>query len=86
MHVFVAPFAIRVLEGGFWAYITDPIFIAEPFLFTLALADWITQRKIKPQLKSALLIGLVSAFGVFTIAFLFFVPTWQNIVAQYSPP
>ncbi|MCQ3977827.1 MAG: hypothetical protein DPW09_30745 [Anaerolineae bacterium] len=34
MMVGAAPY--RVVEGGFWAYVTDPIFLLEPLLLTLA--------------------------------------------------
>jgi hypothetical protein len=32
---------LRVVEGGFWAYVTDPIFLLEPLLLTLATVHWI---------------------------------------------
>ncbi|MBI5305118.1 MAG: hypothetical protein HY868_23505 [Chloroflexi bacterium] len=82
LRVFVAPFAVRVLEGGFLAYVTDPIFLAEPILSTLALAHWIAQRRIAPRFKNAILVGLVGGLAVFTVAFLLMIPTLQNIVAQ----
>lgn len=31
----------RVVEGGFWAYLTDPIFLFEPCLLTLAATHWV---------------------------------------------
>jgi membrane-bound metal-dependent hydrolase YbcI (DUF457 family) len=85
MRVFVAPFAVRVLEGGVLAYITDPIFLAEPGLIILALTHWISQRNIAPRFKNAILLGLFGGFTVFAITFLMCVPTLQNIVAQYLP-
>ncbi|HXV42425.1 MAG TPA: metal-dependent hydrolase [Anaerolineae bacterium] len=32
---------VRVVEGGFWTYVTDPIFLLEPLLLTLAAVHWI---------------------------------------------
>jgi len=31
----------RVVEGGVWAYLTDPIFLLEPSAMTLAFVHWI---------------------------------------------
>lgn len=34
----------RVVEGGIWAYLTDPVFLLEPLLFSIALVHWIYRR------------------------------------------
>jgi uncharacterized membrane protein len=77
LQMFGAP-SSRVLEGGLWAYLTDPIFLMEPFLITLAVGHWIAQhRKVTPKLKKIMLIGLVSGLAVFTLAFLLLLPILQ---------
>jgi len=73
----------RVLEGGFWAYLTDPIFLMEPLLVALAAAHWIAGRRTAPRTKRLALFGLVSGLAAFTAVFLWLLPTPQRIaVAQ----
>ncbi len=79
LHMFGAPSA-RVLKGGFWAYITDPIFLAEPYLFALALADWVIRQKPAPRVKQFVLGGLITGLALFTTTFLLLLPTLQSAV------
>ena len=48
----------RVVEGGFWAYVTDPIFLLEPFLLTLATVHWTPSRKPTRRVRELTLIVL----------------------------
>ncbi len=77
MHMFGGP-SERVLEGGFWAYISDPIFLAEPFLMAFAGAHWISHQQFTLRTKKLALIGLTSGLVVFTTIFLFLLPKLQD--------
>ena len=70
----------RVLDGGFWAYVTDPIFLAEPLLITLAIAHWINHRQFASRPKRLLLGILIIGWLVFSIGFLLLLPTLRAIV------
>lgn len=81
LHMVGAP-SSRVLEGGIWAYLTDPIFLMEPLLITLAVGHWIVEhRKTTPKLKKIMLIGLVSGLAAFTLTFLLLLPALQYFAA-----
>jgi hypothetical protein len=84
LHMLGAPSA-RVLEGGLWAYLTDPIVLLEPFLITLALSHWIIwHRQATPQSKKIALIGLTIGLVVFTLAFLLLLPELQSFVGTHG--
>jgi hypothetical protein len=70
----------RVLQGGFWAYITDPIFLLEPLLIALMIGHWVLQQKFADRTKHLLLIGLVNSLAIFVGLFLWFLPTIQSKV------
>jgi hypothetical protein len=72
----------RVIEGGFWAYVTDPLFLFEPVLIAIAVGHWILSRKMKMRSKKLLVGGLVSALALFVVLFLALSPTLQAIVAR----
>jgi membrane-bound metal-dependent hydrolase YbcI (DUF457 family) len=72
----------RVIEGGLWAYVTDPLFLLEPVLVAMAVGHWIYNRKMKTQRKRLLLGGLASALVLFIALFLLLTPTLQAIVAR----
>jgi hypothetical protein len=80
LYMFGAPSA-RVLEGGFWAYITDPIFLAEPFLLALAARDRISRQRLTLRAKKLTLFGLACGLVVFTIVFMLLLPTLQTVAA-----
>jgi hypothetical protein len=71
----------RVLHGGFWGYITDPIFLLEPLILSLATAHWIVKRKPVPRVMKLALCGLLAALIVFSGVFLLLLPTVQRIIA-----
>jgi membrane-bound metal-dependent hydrolase YbcI (DUF457 family) len=72
----------RVIEGGLWTYVTDPLFLLEPILITLAVRHWILNRTLKMRSKRLLLGGLGSALVLFALAFLLLLPTLQMIVTK----
>lgn len=75
----------HVLHGGVWAYLTDPIFLLEPFLITVAIAHWITHHHTAtPQLKKVALMGLAGGCVIFTVAFLWLLPVLQPLAATHS--
>jgi hypothetical protein len=79
LQMFGAP-SSRVLEGGLWAYLTDPIFLLEPFLITLAAGHWIVQYgQATPQFKKRVLVGLAGGLAVFTFAFLLLLPALRQL-------
>lgn len=81
LHMFGAP-SPRVLEGGFWAYVTDPIFLVEPFLIAIAIAHWILSRNSTLRVKKLALFCLAGGWAVFTVTFLLLLPTLQGIAAM----
>ncbi len=73
----VAP--ARVLKGGFWAYITDPIFLAEPVLLAFAMGHWIFGQAASSRIKQMALSGLIMGLIIFITLFLSFLPTLQAL-------
>ncbi len=60
----------RVVEGGFSAYITDPIFLLEPLFFGLAIIHWAHHRNIAPRFKKLILATTTSGLVLFAVAFI----------------
>ena len=79
LYMFGAP-SMRVLKGGVLGYISDPIFLAEPFLLALPVAHWIVTRHPTRRVMKLALIGLVSGVAVFSAIFLLLLPTLQSII------
>jgi hypothetical protein len=76
----VAP--VRIVEGGVWAYLTDPLFLLEPLLLTLVAVHWTLHHESMRQLRRITLVVLASGLGLFVLAFLLFLPMLQNIAAS----
>ncbi|MBN2389635.1 MAG: metal-dependent hydrolase [Anaerolineae bacterium] len=76
----------RVVEGGVWAYLTDPIFLLEPLLIGIAVCHWICHRESVP-LKIRKLLSIVVACGIlaFALAFVVFLPGLQRAVLPFLP-
>lgn len=70
----------RVVEGGVRAYLTDPIFLLEPCLLTLAGAHWFCAQPSRQLVRRAGLIMLGAGLTTFIIAFLWFLPVLQKTV------
>ncbi|NIX00490.1 MAG: hypothetical protein GWN13_20010, partial [Phycisphaerae bacterium] len=60
----------RVVEGGVWAYLTDPIFLFEPFLLTLAAIHWLLHNAHDQRVRIIGLIILIAGLSIFTTSFL----------------
>ncbi|MCB9076611.1 MAG: metal-dependent hydrolase [Anaerolineaceae bacterium] len=72
----------RVVTGGFWAYVTDPIFLLEPLLISLLIWHWmLSQSKMCRELRLILVFGLLIGLILFSIVFLLFLPQLQRILA-----
>jgi len=70
----------RVIEGGVWAYLTDPIFLLEPLLFSVAILHWINHQDRVPHLKKIVYFVTVSTLLVFVTVFLLLLPVLQRAV------
>jgi len=73
---------VRVVEGGLWAYLTDPVFLLEPMLLTLMGIHLILSRKPMRQLQLGALIVLTGGFVVFSVAFWLSLPALQSLAAS----
>jgi membrane-bound metal-dependent hydrolase YbcI (DUF457 family) len=71
----------RILQGGLWAYLSDPIFLLEPVLIALALVYWIIQRRWSFRLTTWAIGGVAGVGVAFNAAFLIFLPRLQQIAA-----
>jgi hypothetical protein len=71
----------RVLQGGFWAYVTDPIFLLEPLLFAVAVIHWALTSNLSPHIRTAVIIVSVKLFLIFTSTFLILLPTLQSSIS-----
>jgi len=80
MMVFgIAP--TRVVEGGFLAYITDPIFLLEPLLFSIAIIHWVRQQNMAPRLERLILATTISGVALFAAIFTLLLPNLQSAIA-----
>jgi len=83
MMVFgIAP--ARVVEGGVWAYLTDPVFLLEPLLFATAIVHWAYRHQITPWRRRQILIVTVAGVALFSIAFLMALPRLQRAVSPMT--
>ena len=68
----------RVVEGGLWAYVTDPIFLLEPCLLTLAGVHWLRNYSRTRRAQVAGPLVLVSGLAIFIASFMLLLPTLQK--------
>lgn len=76
----------RVFAGRVLGYLTDPIFLLEPLLFTLAGAYWVIRGNPAPRVMIRALLGLAAALIVFAGTFLLLLPKMQSVVVIAGPP
>lgn len=69
----------RVVEGGVWAYLTDPIFLFEPCLLTLAAIHWAKHHLRDQRIRRSILVILVTGLSAFIVGFLLLLPILQEI-------
>jgi hypothetical protein len=75
----------HVLDYGLWGYLTDPVFLLEPFIIALAVAHWgANHLRVEPHLKKAALLGLAGGLIAFSLIFLSWLQTLQPLVASWS--
>jgi membrane-bound metal-dependent hydrolase YbcI (DUF457 family) len=72
----------RVQQGGVWAYVSDPSFLAEPLLLALATLHAVWQRAPRFGRPAALALG--SGVVAFNTAFLVLLPLLQAAAGQLA--
>jgi len=70
----------RVVQGGVWAYLTDPVFLFEPLLFGAAFIHWVHQRSLSPIRKRQISWVIVSGLVLFSVGFALALPGLQKAV------
>ena len=70
----------RVVVGGFWAYITDPIFLAEPFLWALLLIHWGWKQSWLPFSRTRWVVAVAASFLLLASVFLYWLPVLQSLI------
>ena len=75
----VAP--ARVVEGGVWAYLTDPIFVLEPLLLGVAIVHWALRQPIAPRARKLVVATALCGMLLFVGCFVAVVPALQGAVA-----
>jgi membrane-bound metal-dependent hydrolase YbcI (DUF457 family) len=68
----------RVVKGGLWAYLSDPIFLLEPALIALAMVHWIVQRRWSSRLTKWAVGSVVGVALTFGVIFLIALPRLQG--------
>jgi hypothetical protein len=76
----------RVVEGGFWAYITDPIFVLEPVALMLVALHWISCRRLSPTTRRILKGAVVTVSVLLVGAYVLLLPTLQHWVEPMMSP
>ncbi len=76
----------RVVEGGFWAYLTDPIFLLEPLFLGVAVIYWTEHQPIlsarqRKGLRLVVIVGTVLFVGAFVLC----LPMLQRAVLPLLP-
>ncbi len=75
--VFVGSPPARVVEGGFWMYITDPIFLLEPVLLSVMAVHWLWTRAWPVRLRQSLIASAICLLIVFVGSFIWWLPALQ---------
>lgn len=74
----------RVIEGGIWAYLTDPIFLLEPILFSIAIVHWVLHWNIVPWFQRLILATAIGGLILFTVTFVLLLPELQGAVVPLA--
>jgi LexA-binding, inner membrane-associated putative hydrolase len=72
----------RVVKGGLWAYLTDPIFLLEPLALALVGWHWILNQNFTSRVQTVLLTMLFVIFISFIVSFLWLLPELRALVAS----
>jgi len=70
----------RIVAGGFWAYVTDPLFLLEPYLLALAGVHWLAHNCPAPRLRRLALLAVAGVLESWTIAFVWMLPGLQQML------
>jgi hypothetical protein len=79
-NLYGAPSA-RIVAGGLWAYISDPIFLLEPVMTAIALGHWIHERHWPVWATRWALTGVFCSVIAFGVAFLISLPALQQVTS-----
>jgi hypothetical protein len=83
MTVFgIAP--ARVVEGGVWAYLTDPIFLFEPLLLCIAIVHWLSGQQMVPRVQKLGIVVTIGGLLLFVGTFVALLPILQSAVAPLT--
>ncbi len=77
----VAP--ARVVQGGLWAYITDPIFLFEPLLLSLVIIHWAWTQNWPVRKRKLLVATTVIGLILFGIVFILSLGYLQAAASRY---
>ena len=72
----------RIVEGGIWAYLTDPIFLLEPLALALLAWHWTNSQNFRPRVRIVTLALILVSFTAFTVPFLWSLPEMQEAIAS----
>ena len=70
----------RVVVGGFWAYITDPIFLGEPLLWTLLIIHWGWKQAWLPFSRTRWVVAVAASFLLLASVFLYWLLVLQSLI------
>lgn len=73
----------RVIEGGVLAYLTDPIFLFEPFALSVMIIHWLLQRPMPERFKRRAIIAVALGLILFVAGFIIWLPDLQSQVARH---
>jgi hypothetical protein len=71
----------RVVQGGLWAYVTDPVFLFEPCLLGLGAMHWIRHHVYNQQAQRVCLVMLTVGLGIFLTGFVLWLPVFRRMVS-----
>lgn len=72
----------RVVEGGLWAYLTDPIFLFEPFLLGTAVIHWVWHNVALKQVRALSITVIIGFLMLFIAGYLYSLPSLQNMASR----
>jgi hypothetical protein len=71
----------RVVQGGLWAYVTDPIFLFEPCLLGFGAMHWIRHHVHNQQAQRMCLVVLTVGLGIFIVSFVLLLPGFRGAIS-----
>jgi hypothetical protein len=74
----VAP--VRVVGGGIWAYLTDPIFLLEPLFLGATSVHWILGRRMASYVQRLVLAMTMCVLLLSTGVFASLLPVLQGLL------